>query len=287
MFVHRVIFGLLMTTSLTILVFLDAWFDGSLLPSMENKPVQATLFCIFIALVSAGIQIELYYMLKKKAIKIYLPISIPLSVLLATSFYVCHIFPISLGSYILYVTGGGFLALIWYHYFRYGTESAVQNCGANLFGIIYTGLLSAFILGIRIDFGLWQLVTYLFVIKCTDTGAYCAGKLLGKRKFSPKISPNKTWEGMIGGLVLAVIVSVIFSLATKIMEWPLAVLFGIIFAFAGQVGDLTESIIKRDTEQKDSANHVPGYGGVLDVVDSPLAASILCYVFFSLTAMMQ
>jgi phosphatidate cytidylyltransferase len=85
---------------------------------------------------------------------------------------------------------------------------------------------------------------------------------------------------MAGAVVLAVIVAFFFAAVFDIMVWPLAVVFGFCFAFIGQIGDLVESMIKRDARQKDSADNVPGFGGILDVIDSPLIAAPFAYLFF-------
>jgi phosphatidate cytidylyltransferase len=104
--------------------------------------------------------------------------------------------------------------------------------------------------------------------------------MFGKHKFSPKISPGKTWEGMAGAIVFAMIVAVLFAAVLGIMKVWQAAIFGLCFAFIGQFGDLAESMIKRDAAQKDSSDSVPGFGGVLDVIDSPLAAAPFVYLFF-------
>ena len=121
---------------------------------------------------------------------------------------------------------------------------------------------------------------FVFVVKLCDIGAYAMGKWLGKHKFSPVISPKKTWEGMAGGVILAVIAASIFALVFDIMPLWQAVVFGIIFAFIGQLGDLAESMLKRAAEQKDASTAVPGFGGILDVIDSPLASAVFAYIFF-------
>ena len=144
----------------------------------------------------------------------------------------------------------------------------------------YLGLLSSFPLAMRIEFGLWPMLMFVFVIKSSDIGAYAVGTLYGKRKFSPKISPAKSWEGMGGACAAAVIVAVGFAVGCGIMAWWMAVGFGLCFAFLGQMGDLAESMMKRDAERKDSANKVPGFGGVLDIIDSILIAAPCAYLFF-------
>ena len=139
-------------------------------------------------------------------------------------------------------------------------------------------------LAIRLDFGLWPLLMFIFVVKSADIGAYTFGTLFGKHKFSPKISIAKTWEGMMGAVFTAVIVAIIFATNSDIMFWWLAAIFGVCFAFIGQFGDLAESMIKRDAERKDASNNVPGFGGILDVIDSPLVAAPFAYLFFMLSS---
>jgi phosphatidate cytidylyltransferase len=128
------------------------------------------------------------------------------------------------------------------------------------------------------------MLMFVFAVKSSDIGAYAVGSLFGRHKFSPRVSPGKTWEGMAGAVGTAVIVSFIFAQACDIMVWWSAIFFGCGAAFFGQMGDLAESMIKRDSEHKDSANMVPGFGGILDIVDSPLAAAPFAYVFFVFTA---
>jgi phosphatidate cytidylyltransferase len=148
------------------------------------------------------------------------------------------------------------------------------------FSIIYLGLLGAFVLAMRIDFGPWVLLMFVFVVKSADIGAYSFGSLFGRHKFSPEISPGKSWEGMAGAVVIATIVAVLFAEYCDIMVWWLAIIFGCCFAFLGQMGDLAESMIKRDAKQKNSADRVPGFGGILDIFDSLLPAAPFAYLFF-------
>jgi phosphatidate cytidylyltransferase len=89
---------------------------------------------------------------------------------------------------------------------------------------------------------------------------------------------------MAGAVATAVIVAIGFAVSCDIMAWWPAAIFGFCFAFIGQLGDLAESMLKRDAEQKDSANKVPGFGGILDVIDSLLVAAPFSYLFFMFTA---
>jgi phosphatidate cytidylyltransferase len=119
----------------------------------------------------------------------------------------------------------------------------------------------------------------IFVAKGADIGAYFTGRLIGRRRLSPVISPKKTWEGLAGGLVLSMLIAVgLNRLMTRLMTSDFeAALFGIVVGGAGVLGDLAESLIKRDRKRKDASHVVPGFGGVLDVVDSVLFAAPVAY----------
>lgn len=119
----------------------------------------------------------------------------------------------------------------------------------------------------------WLLVA-LMVIWGTDTGAYFAGRAFGKRKLAPKISPNKTMAGLVGGAVVGVLVAVIgaWILGTPLRQLPLVGLVGLLAVLFSVVGDLFESLLKRHVGAKDSGNLIPGHGGIMDRVDSVLAA---------------
>jgi len=278
---YRLVFGTLMTVFFAAIVIFDGWMDGTLTASAaDDKPVQGTILCILIALLVIPAQLELSKLAATKNLKIFSPISIIASILFATSWYWPQLVEISPAIYLLFLSAFSLLGLLLYQYIRYGTSEVLANCGVSYFSIIYLGLLGAFALGVRIDFGPWALLMFVFVVKSADIGAYSFGSLFGKHKFSPKISPGKSWEGMAGAAATATIVAILFATSCDIMVWWLAVIFGFCFAFIGQIGDLAESMIKRDAEQKDSANNVPGFGGILDIIDSPLLAAPFAYLFF-------
>ena len=282
---YRLFFGTLMTVFFTAVVLFDGWLDGSLTASVaDDKPVQGTILCILIAVLVVPAQFELSKLAAAKNLKIFTPVSIIASILFATTWYWPQLVEISPGIYLFFLSAFSLLGLFLYQYMRYGTSAVLANCGASYFSIIYLGLLSGFCVAIRIDFGLWPLLMFVFVVKSADIGAYAIGKLFGSHKFSPEISSGKTWEGMAGAGAAAMIVAILFATSCDIMVWWLAVIFGFCFAFIGQIGDLAESMIKRDAEQKDSANNVPGFGGILDIIDSPLLAATFAYLFFMCSA---
>jgi len=276
-----------MTVFFAVVMILDGWLDGSLTTSTaDDKAVQGTILCILIISLMIPAHLELSKLAQIKELKIFLPVSIIGSILVATSWYwlqfVNHHSSIVLPFLVAFVL----LALLLYQYLHYGTSSVVANCGANCFSICYLGVLASFVLGIRIDFGLWRTLMFIFVVKFADIGAYAVGTLFGRHKFSPKISPSKTWEGMGGAIAAAVIVAIVFGVSCDIMTLWLTVIFGVCFAFIGQMGDLVESMLKRDSAQKDSADRVPGFGGILDIIDSPLAAAPFAYLFFVISSLL-
>jgi phosphatidate cytidylyltransferase len=280
---YRLFFGTLMTIFFIGVVIFDGWMDGSLTASAaDDKEVQGTILCILIALLIILAQLELSTLAAAKNLKIFTPVSIIASTLFATCWYWRQLIEVPPETYLLFLSTFVLLALLLYQYFRYGTSAVLANCGANYFSIVYLGLLSGFVLAIRIEFGLWPLLMLIFVIKSSDIGAYAIGAPFGRHKFSPKISPAKTWEGMAGAIAAAMVVAVLFATGCGIMVWWLALIYGFCFAFIGQLGDLAESMIKRDAELKDSASKMPGFGGILDIIDSPLLAAPFAYLFFIL-----
>ena len=280
---YRLIFGTLMTIAFIGLVLLDGWLDGSLSSQIPDAAVQATLLTIFLIIVAIPANIELSKLISSSGAKIFLPITIAGSILLSTGWYWSQFFDDSnrfAALFFILVISLCVLAIFLWQGIRYAAVGAFANCGANLLSIVYLGALTSFVIAIRIEFGPIVFLAYIFTVKCSDIGAYTFGRLFGRHKFSPVLSPKKTWEGMAGGVVFAVAAASIFAVAFDIMTLVEAAIFGVVFAFIGQLGDLAESMLKRAAEQKDSAGSVPGFGGILDVIDSPLAAAVFAYLFF-------
>ncbi len=282
---HRLISGTLMTVAFVGLVLFDAWFDGSLSSQKTDTAVQATLLTVFLIIVAIPANLELSRLINSAGAKIFFPIAIAGTVLLSTVWYWSQFFENKYeftALFFIFVLCLGILAIFLWQGIRFASVSAFANIGANLIALIYLGALTSFVLAVRIDFGPIAFLMYIFVVKCSDIGAYTIGQIFGKHKFSPVLSPKKTWEGMAGVCIFAAVVSSIFARASGIMNLWQAILFGIVFAFAGQLGDLAESMLKRAGQQKDSSSSVPGFGGILDVIDSPLATGVLAYLFFML-----
>jgi phosphatidate cytidylyltransferase len=157
------------------------------------------------------------------------------------------------------------------------TEQALQRVAATVLGVGYLGVGMSLILAIRVAWSVPMLVLFLGAVKFTDIGGYLVGSRIGRHKMIPWLSPGKSWEGLAGGLalgtLLAVAVKLVFAIEALAI-WEAAV-FGVSVGLAGQFADLCESLLKRSAGAKDSGALVPSFGGVLDLVDSPLLAAPL------------
>lgn len=281
---HRLIFGTLMIVVFVSVVTLDGWLDGSLWPDQEEglAPVQGGIFAILAALLMIPAVGEFALLARNRGMSVLQPVTTISAVMLVLAWPVTELFGIWLGGYLAFVPAISLAGLFFNQNLRFGVKNTIANVGGSLFAIVYLGLLGGIAVAVRVDFGFWALILFVFAVKVTDIGAFFTGRAWGKRKFAPVISPNKSWEGMAGGAAAAVIISLIISLAGGIIGPLEAIVFGVLIAVIGQLGDCCESMIKRDAQAKDAANKVPGFGGILDVVDSPLIAGIFAYLYFSL-----
>ncbi len=171
--------------------------------------------------------------------------------------------------------------------------AGIETMAITLFGLIYVAWLGNFIT--RINFadvnGRYFVMLLVVVTKFTDMGAYLVGSTLGRHKMIPRISPKKTWEGTIGGLAFAVGGAVMClywprQLSTGIvasgMNLTHALAIGLLLGTAAVIGDLAESLIKREANVKDSSDILPGHGGALDMLDSFLFTAPLLYIYMRL-----
>jgi len=186
-----------------------------------------------------------------------------------------------------------FLIAILIELRRYdGAGEAGARIAWTSFVLIYLGVLAAFLAQLRwlppgtgrFNHATLAMLLSIFVPKCCDIGAYTTGRLIGKTPFTPKLSPKKTWEGSIGGLVVAVAVALIGSALgpQPALWWLKAIGFGVTVGFAGMMGDLAESLLKREVQKKDASAAIPGFGGILDVIDSVLFAAPLAYAWLAM-----
>jgi phosphatidate cytidylyltransferase len=157
------------------------------------------------------------------------------------------------------------------------TEGTMAAGAAAVFAFVYLGLMPGSLLAIRAEHTAWILAAALLTTKSCDIGAYFTGRAIGKHKLIPWLSPGKTWEGLAGGVIVAALVSLATLTPLAELHWAYALLVGAVLAVVGQAGDLLASMMKRDAAVKDSGSSIPGFGGVLDVIDSPLLAGPVAY----------
>jgi len=164
------------------------------------------------------------------------------------------------------------------------TVDAIRTIACTFVTAIYLGVGGAMILQIRVadSNGFVKLIMFLAVVKSTDIGAYFTGSAIGRHKLIPWLSPGKSWEGLFGGLAAAAGVSILIAYLSQVglAVWQAAI-FGVCVGLAGQFGDLCESLLKRSAKIKDSSSMVPEFGGVLDIIDSPLIAAPAAYGLFA------
>jgi phosphatidate cytidylyltransferase len=227
---------------------------------------------------------EFYRMMEAKGLRPYKAIGILSG--LALSWY----FFFQQGVYANFFLNIVFLAVMTLELARREKGLAVYHISVTIFGVFYVAWLGSHLVLLRelphlkgLDYSMgFSFVIVVFVLTwCYDTGAYTIGKLFGRRRIFPGISPGKTLEGVIGGVVFSLggilIARVIVADYLTVLQ---SVVLALIASVIGQLGDLVESMIKRDVKIKDSSDAIPGHGGVLDRFDSLLFTSPLMYYCF-------
>lgn len=227
--------------------------------------------------------IGVYELAKMKGIKFLGSIGVIASIALASILlpenYLQMFVPMEEPEFIFYICGIILLTMTVYKHKSFNFIDA----SVLMFGALYVGFGFRFLITMR-DMGLATLMYQLLVIWSTDTGAYFTGRFFGKTPLAPEVSPNKTVEGSIGGVLLALIVSSVYihffnpTVGQVNHIWLLTIIMSIV----GQYGDLVESAYKRHFGVKDSGNLIPGHGGVLDRFDSMIFASFTFMIWLNL-----
>lgn len=162
---------------------------------------------------------------------------------------------------------------------------AARGAAGTLLAAVYLGALGGTMAGLRtlapVDEGPWRLTLLLATVMVADSAAYFAGSAVGRRKLAPRISPAKTWEGVVGGVVGGIVAAlVVRRLGLPRLPLADAIALGAAVAVVGTAGDLFESLLKRWAGAKDSGTLFPGHGGMLDRLDSLLFAAPVLYYYF-------
>ncbi len=180
---------------------------------------------------------------------------------------------------------GGLLSTFFFGFVVYGLagvrQSATTSFGVTLLGVTWVGAGLGCLLLVRDipEFGFWAVMTVLFSVFAADTGAFFVGRTLGRRRLAPAISPTKTWEGLVAGVVAAIGAAfvILYKDRENFLTIPQSLALGLVIAVAAVLGDLFESALKRDLEAKDSGRVLAAHGGVLDRLDSLLWAGPAAY----------
>ena len=179
------------------------------------------------------------------------------------------------------------LASMTYHLLAYekGRDLAGSDFSVTVTGVLYVGWLGAYLISLRsLPEGKWWVLLTMPTVWLIDVGAFVVGSQLGRRHFSPRLSPRKTWEGLIGGLLAGALTGTLLAAAIQPAAGPLTsispvrgALLGVLLAVLTPLGDLGESLIKRQAGAKDSGKLLPGHGGAFDRIDSWLWAGVISY----------
>ena len=302
---YRLITGGLLIAFLLAVVLLDDWLDGveltggwrSLFLEKDHPPRGLVLFGLALAVAPLGAW-ELSAIFRANGIAtrtwlnslaamtgLVLSFSIPTrtETTLGTE-ATTTIAIISTGMIIVFVA-----ALLTFSRQR-NAQGVVAAAGAVVFTMVYLGFMLGFLLALRRGHSAWIVVGVILLTKSSDTGAFFAGRAIGRHKMIPWLSPGKTWEGLAGGVAAAVLIGAALAGASRWLPepadhvpWLVGAVCGVVFALVGQLGDLAVSLFKRGAGMKDTSAILPGLGGVLDVLDSPLMVAPVAYWILTLT----
>ncbi len=244
-------------------------------------------FIVVIVALTIGGLYEFFSLVKKKGIPIYSYVGTFIGALIPLSIY--SRFELTKNWELLF-TVLAFFIILFMQFARKDSSNALVGISTTLFGILYVSWFFSFLVKIRLMIpevegaGMKLLAFVVIVTKAGDIGALLIGSKWGKHPLIPRVSPHKSVEGCLGSLVF----SIAFAIACKSLLPPMVnfpviqiALMGAFFGAVGQLGDLSESLIKRDCHVKDSGKLLPGMGGVMDVIDSLLFAAPAFYLYMS------
>lgn len=276
---HRLMLGPVLILLLVGAVWLDQWLqdDRGLPPGLVLLPI------LLLAGIGAGIELVGIFRAENIVVsRLIVCGSIVLGVL-TSSFTPGDLHGVSGIAVACTAAAAVLFAALLYHSRHHNVQGVIASAAATLLAFVYVGLMGGFILLLRKEFNAWALLGVLLITKSMDIGAYFTGRAIGRHKLIPWLSPGKTWEGLFGGVAVSAAVgagAAAFSdtagIPFPVLWWHGAV-FGAFLGVLGQVGDLMASLLKRDAGVKDYSQRLPGFGGVLDVIDSPLLVAPIAY----------
>lgn len=259
-------------------------FSGVLLTAVAGAGLfygNELVFSILVFCFTVAALTEFFNLLKQKGIPVYRFFGVAMGALIPVIVYM-EFGHTQSGEVLFLVLGCFFLFVL--QFFNRPNPDAMIGIAMTLFGILYISWFGSYLIRIRyLPYGVTWVAFLLTVTKAADIGAYAIGSLFGRHALMAHISPKKTIEGTLAGILTSVLVAMLWHpyLPASLTKKNL-VLVGLIIAVVGQVGDLSESLIKRYCEAKDSGKLLPGMGGVMDVVDSILFSAPIFYFHLKL-----
>ena len=166
-----------------------------------------------------------------------------------------------------------------------GPLGYLRDASAGVFVALYVPLLAGFAVLLLVpDDGVARVLAFIATVVCSDVGGFAAGVLFGKHPMAPTVSPKKSWEGLAGSVAACVAIGVLLMTLTFHGPWWGGALFGVAIALTATLGDLGESLIKRDLGIKDMGDLLPGHGGLMDRMDSLLPSAAVAWLVLSAVA---
>ncbi len=290
---YRLIIGPLLILALIGAAWLDEWLA-------EKTGVRALVMLPLMFIVSVMGAQELIVMLHRRNILVGPRLTSVAVVLgmVASSFLPAELGAVSGVAIVCTACVVTLLMAFVYYAIHQSAEGVAAAVSGTLLAFVYLGLMSGFLIVLRKEHSAWLVLGILLVTKSYDIGAFFTGRFFGRHKLIVWLSPGKTWEGLFGGLATSTLVAVlsvwacqewglVFSNVLKVELWQAAII-GCFFGLFGQGGDLVASLLKRDAGVKDASRTLPGFGGVLDVIDSPLVVAPVAYwAFYALARLSE
>jgi phosphatidate cytidylyltransferase len=238
------------------------------------------LFIVLQAFILAAL-LEFFGLARRKKLHPQVPLGLIIALIISSSFLFRATFPLDAALFAAFVLTAVFFVVSFQRVEQ--LPYFTQSIAVTFFGAFYVSFPMNYLYLITFERGVYAFYFLCAVIFLGDSGAYLFGKLIGRHKMTPLASPNKTWEGSIGGIAFGVLGALVArQLLLKDIGLGTAIVCGVLVHAAAQVSDPLESLFKRAIGVKDSSNFLPGHGGFLDRVDSFLLAAPLFYYFIKL-----
>lgn len=294
---HRLTLGPVLILAIIFFAWLDEWVDGLTTPSWigyhkETLPPGVIAFAVLGVLSVFG-ACEVARILRAKGDQVGTVLAMVVALL---GLAIVGLVPVETSGGIGLAVGissvaSVFVAGLIYAIRHKEIDGAVRIGGGVLLIHVYMGLMLGFLVLIRREHSIWVLIWVLACVKSCDIGAFFTGTTIGKNKMIPWLSPGKTWEGLAGGVVTSAGIGVLgaYLLTRSGIDSPGMLyggIMGFVFGGLGQMGDLMASLMKRDAQVKDSGSSLPGFGGVLDIIDSPVFVAPFAYWSLRLAEML-